>query len=54
MLVLLGVAIAVGIACLTVCIGSAVNGISFNQQIIDWFSKTTETTVNATSFLMIK
>lgn len=46
MLVLLGVAITVGIACLTVCIGSAINGVSFNQQIVDWSLKLPNTTAN--------
>ena len=36
-LVLLGIIFAVGIYCLTVAIGCAVNGISFQQQIVDWF-----------------
>ena len=46
MLVLLGVAITVGIASLAVCIGSAINGVSFNQQIVDWSLKLPNTTAN--------
>ena len=37
MLVLLGMVCAVAIFCITVGIGCAVNGITFGQQIIDWF-----------------
>ena len=37
MLVLLGMLLAVGIFCITVAIGCAVNGISFEQQISQWF-----------------
>ena len=37
MLVLLGMALAVGIFCLVVAIGCSVNGISFGQQIVEWF-----------------
>ena len=35
--VLLGIALAVGIFSLVVCIGSAVNGIGFGEQITQWF-----------------
>ena len=37
MLVLLGMAVAVGIFCITVGIGCTVNGVTFGQQIVDWF-----------------
>lgn len=35
--VLLGVCLAAGIFCLVICIGSAVNGIGFGEQISQWF-----------------
>ncbi len=35
--VLLGAALTVGIISLVICIGSAVNGVSFAQQIVNWF-----------------
>lgn len=38
MLVLLGMICAVAIFCITVGIGCAVNGVTFGQQIVDWFS----------------
>lgn len=37
MLVLLGILIAVAIFCLVVGIGCAVNGVTFGQQIANWF-----------------
>ncbi len=40
--VLLGILLAVGIYCLTVAIGCAVNGISFQQQIVEWFGPAKE------------
>ena len=39
MLVLLGMLLAIGIFCVTVAIGCAVNGISFGQQISQWFGE---------------
>ncbi len=44
MFVVLGVLLAVGIYCLTVAIGCAVNGISFQQQIVEWFGPAREVT----------
>lgn len=35
--VLVGIILAVGITCLVICIGAAVNGVSFAQQIVNWF-----------------
>ncbi len=35
---LLGMLLAVALFCLAVGIGCAVNGVTFNQQIIDWFT----------------
>lgn len=40
MLVLLGMICAVAIFCVTVGIGCAVNGVTFGQQIVDWFGQT--------------
>lgn len=40
MLVLLGMLIAVAIFCLVVGVGCAVHGVTFGQQIVDWFGKT--------------
>ena len=40
MLVLLGMIIAVGLFCLIVAIGCGVNGVSFGQQIVNWFGTT--------------
>ncbi len=37
MWVLIGIILAVGVTCLTICIGAAVNGVSFAQQIVTWF-----------------
>lgn len=37
MLVLLGMVCAVAIFCITVGIGCAINGVTFGQQIVDWF-----------------
>ena len=37
MLVLLGMVFAVAIFCITVGIGCAVNGVTFGQQIANWF-----------------
>lgn len=37
MFVLLGLLIAVGIFCVVVGIGCAINGVTFTQQIADWF-----------------
>lgn len=42
-LVLLGVALAVGIFCVAVAIGCAVNGISFGAQIAQWFGQSATT-----------
>ncbi len=41
MLVLLGIVIAVVLFCAVVGIASAVNDISFGQQIINWFGSST-------------
>ena len=35
---LLGMILAVALFCLAVGIGCAVNGVTFNQQVIDWFT----------------
>lgn len=43
MLVLLGMVLAVGIFCLVVGIGCAVNGVTFGQQIVNWFGSSTST-----------
>ena len=43
MLVLLGMAIAVGLFCLVVGIGCSVNGVTFTQQIANWFGSSTTT-----------
>ncbi len=40
--VLLGVVLAVGIFCLVVGIASAVNDISFGNQIVEWFGTAKE------------
>lgn len=40
MFVLLGMVCAVAIFCLTVGIGCAVNGVTFGQQIVNWFGTT--------------
>ena len=57
--VLLGILLAVGITCLVVLIGSAVNGLTFSQQIVEWASNTPEVveevveqTSNTMKFLM--
>lgn len=36
-LVLLGMVLAVGVTCIVVGIGCAVNGVTFGQQIANWF-----------------
>lgn len=40
--VLLGILLAVAITCLVVLIGSAVNGLTFSQQIVEWASNAPE------------
>ncbi len=35
--VLLGAIVALGLFALVICIASSVNGVSFAQQIVDWF-----------------
>ncbi len=40
MFVLLGMVCAVALFCITVGIGCAVNGITFGQQIANWFGQT--------------
>ena len=35
--ILLGIILAVGVTCLAIAIGCSVNGVSFQQQIVDWF-----------------
>jgi len=47
MFVLLGIAVAVGIFCLTVGIGCAVNGLTFGQQIVEWFGSSSSAVENA-------
>lgn len=37
--IILGILGAVAVACLVVLIGCAVNGVSFTQQIVNWFTK---------------
>jgi len=34
---LVGVVVAVAVATLAVCVASSVNGITFTQQIVEWF-----------------
>ena len=53
MLVLLGIVIAVGVACATVAIGCAINGVSFSQQIVNWFGTTSSATESVVSALGI-
>ncbi len=36
--ILIGMILAVTVFCIVVGIGCAVNGVTFNQQIIDWFT----------------
>ena len=57
--ILLGILLAVGTTCLVVLIGSAVNGLTFSQQIVEWASNTPEVveevveqTSNTMKFLM--
>lgn len=42
---LLGVAIALAGLCIAISIGCAVNGVSFGQQITDWFGGWGKTTI---------
>lgn len=37
--VVIGILVAVGVFCLTVCIGSSIHGITFSEQIVEWFTK---------------
>lgn len=53
MFVLLGIVIAVGVACATVAIGCAINGVSFGQQIVNWFGTTGTATESVVSALAI-
>lgn len=43
--VLLGVGIAIAGLSIAICIGSAVNGLSFGQQITEWFGSIGKATV---------
>lgn len=43
--VFVGLVLAVGIFCLAVAIGSAVNGLKFTEQIVEWFGKKETTDV---------
>ncbi len=45
--IFIGIVVAVGIACLTVFIGCAINGVSFSQQIVDWFGSEPKATGDA-------
>lgn len=55
MFVLLGMVCAVAIFCLTVGIGCAVNGVTFGQQIVDWFGTVKPATdTGAEALAMIK
>lgn len=38
--IILGILLTIGITALIVCIGSSINGVTFAQQICDWFGKT--------------
>ena len=40
--VLLGIVLAIGIFCMVIGIASAVNDISFSQQIVEWFGTAKE------------
>ena len=40
--VLLGIVLAIGIFCMVIGIASAVNDVSFGQQIVEWFGTTKE------------
>ncbi len=53
--ILLGAALAVGIFCLSVAIGCAVNGISFGVQIAEWFGESSSVieTVNAAAAIRL-
>lgn len=39
MYVVLGIVIAVALFCVAVGIGCAVNGLTFSEQVVDWFTK---------------
>lgn len=45
--ILLGIVLTIAITSLTVAIGCAVHGVSFNQQIVNWFSTPVGQTVSA-------
>lgn len=53
MLVLLGMVLAVGIFCAVVGIGCAINGITFSNQITNWFGTTATATKTATKLLRL-
>ena len=44
---LVGMAIFVGVMSLIICIGSAANGVTFSQQIVDWFGPKQKAVVEA-------
>lgn len=50
--VLVGIILAIGVSCLVICIGSAVNGVSFAQQIVDWFGPKTKEVAEAVSLTL--
>ena len=45
--IVIGIVAAVCIGLLTVAVGCAVNGVSFGQQIVDWFGTSTKATGDA-------
>jgi len=47
--IVLGIIGAVAIFCLVVCIGSAVNGLTFGEQICEWFNSNSTTVTEQTS-----
>ncbi len=52
--IILGILIAVAITLLAVAIGCAVNGISFSEQIVDWFGNSAETVEQARIMMSMK
>ncbi len=54
MLVLLGMICAVAIFCITVGIGCAINGVTFGQQIVNWFGTKPAVDVSTEALTMIK
>jgi len=49
--VIIGIVCAIAVFCLAVIIGCSVNGVTFGQQVCNWFGGAEETAANIVSFV---